>query len=204
MTSHGALGYLQHSNSSLYLLQEYHIPILATIPEKGQTKKLKESYLENLVYHFFRQLWLVLGVKLMEINSNLFSRYVFFYWRCCLHQDLNDLTKSKSGSIMVRSMAWGALLFQSWNPPPEHHFTPHFEAINFSHEWKGGQDSTRCLGDYHQRSSHGYLGRWPVVVSNLIFGIFTLKIGEDVQFDEYFSDGLVQPPTSFTPLTSSG
>ena len=30
--------------------------------------------LENLVYHFFRQLWLVLGVKLMEINSNLFSR----------------------------------------------------------------------------------------------------------------------------------
>ena len=32
-------------------------------------------YLENLVYHFFRQLWLVLGVKLMEINSNWFSRY---------------------------------------------------------------------------------------------------------------------------------
>ena len=31
-------------------------------------------YLENIVYHFFRQLWLVLGVKLMEINSNLFSR----------------------------------------------------------------------------------------------------------------------------------
>ena len=34
------------------------------------------NYLENLVYHFFRQLWLVLRVKLMEINSNLFSRYV--------------------------------------------------------------------------------------------------------------------------------
>ena len=33
-------------------------------------------YLENIVYHFFRQLWLFLGVKLMEINSNLFSRYV--------------------------------------------------------------------------------------------------------------------------------
>ena len=32
-------------------------------------------YLENLVDHFFRQLWLVLGVKLMEINSNLLSRY---------------------------------------------------------------------------------------------------------------------------------
>ena len=26
------------------------------------------------MYHYFRQLWLVLWVKLMEINSNLFSR----------------------------------------------------------------------------------------------------------------------------------
>ena len=34
--------------------------------------------LENLVYHFFRQLWLVLGVKLMEINSNWFSRNLDF------------------------------------------------------------------------------------------------------------------------------
>ena len=33
------------------------------------------------VYHFFRQLWLVLGVKLMEINSNLFSRKVFFVFK---------------------------------------------------------------------------------------------------------------------------
>ena len=33
--------------------------------------------LENIgKYHFFRQLWLVLGVKLMEINSNLFSRWL--------------------------------------------------------------------------------------------------------------------------------
>jgi len=29
---------------------------------------------KTIVYHSFRQLWLVLGVKLMEINSNLFSR----------------------------------------------------------------------------------------------------------------------------------
>ena len=35
-------------------------------------------YLENVVYHFFRQLWLFLGVNLMGINSNLFSRYVRF------------------------------------------------------------------------------------------------------------------------------
>ena len=31
-------------------------------------------YLENIgKYHFFRQLWLFLGVKLMEISSNLLS-----------------------------------------------------------------------------------------------------------------------------------
>ena len=30
------------------------------------------------MYHFFRQLWLALGVKLMEINSNLFSRWLVF------------------------------------------------------------------------------------------------------------------------------
>ena len=35
----------------------------------------KKNNLENIgKYHFSRQLWLVLGVKLMEINSNLFSR----------------------------------------------------------------------------------------------------------------------------------
>ena len=34
----------------------------------------KTNILENLVYHYFRQLWLVFGVKLMEINSNWFSR----------------------------------------------------------------------------------------------------------------------------------
>ena len=38
----------------------------------------KKNSLENIVYHFLRQLWLVLGVKLMEINSNLFSRRLHF------------------------------------------------------------------------------------------------------------------------------
>ena len=37
------------------------------------------TYLENLEYHFVTQLWLVLGVKLMEINSNLFSRYIWYH-----------------------------------------------------------------------------------------------------------------------------
>ena len=43
-----------------------------------QWEKKNNMYLENLVYHSFRQLWLVLGVKLMEINSNLFSRYFIY------------------------------------------------------------------------------------------------------------------------------
>ena len=37
------------------------------------------TYLENIVYHSFRQLWLFLGVELMEIDSNLFSRYIYIY-----------------------------------------------------------------------------------------------------------------------------
>ncbi len=37
----------------------------------------KFYYLENLgKYNFLRQLWLVLGVKLMEINSNLFFEVI--------------------------------------------------------------------------------------------------------------------------------
>ena len=40
----------------------------------------KNTYLENLVYHFFRQLWLVLVVKLMEINSNwVFQVYLSYF-----------------------------------------------------------------------------------------------------------------------------
>ena len=36
--------------------------------------------LENMRnYNFLRQLWLFFGVELMEVNSNLFSRCVFFF-----------------------------------------------------------------------------------------------------------------------------
>ena len=53
-----------------------------------KTSKLNCPYLENLgKYHFFRQLWLVLGVKLMEINSNWFSRY----FRNCLQGRCENL-----------------------------------------------------------------------------------------------------------------
>ena len=47
----------------------------------------KRGWMENLVYHFFRQLWLVLGVKLMEINSNLFSRWMVFCWKLEIDND---------------------------------------------------------------------------------------------------------------------
>ena len=36
---------------------------------------LVHIYGKHSVPYFYRQLWLVLGVKLMEANSNLFSRY---------------------------------------------------------------------------------------------------------------------------------
>ena len=44
--------------------------------------RVNSWYLENIVYHFFRQLWLVLGVKLREIITNLFSRYTNY---CMIH-----------------------------------------------------------------------------------------------------------------------
>ena len=44
-------------------------------PPTWKTNRNKCIYLENIgKYHFLKQLMLVLGVKLMEINSNLFSR----------------------------------------------------------------------------------------------------------------------------------
>ena len=47
-----------------------------------------QNPLENIVWHFFRQPWLFLGVKLMGINSNLFSRpFVFSKPRCTLWSD---------------------------------------------------------------------------------------------------------------------
>ena len=43
---------------------------------KKNAKKVISPFLANIVYHIFRQLWLVLGIELMKINSNLFS--IFF------------------------------------------------------------------------------------------------------------------------------
>ena len=43
-----------------------------------EKKRPKRESLESLVYHFVRQLWLVLGVKLMEISRNWFSRRCVF------------------------------------------------------------------------------------------------------------------------------
>ena len=51
-------------------------PFLASFFLFFLSSLFKKAFLENIVYHFFRQLWLVLGVKLMEINSNLFSRFI--------------------------------------------------------------------------------------------------------------------------------
>ena len=43
------------------------------------------------------------------------------------------------------------------------------------------------LDEWHEEEGAG--------ANSNIFGIFTPKIGEDFQFHQFFSDGLVQPPT---------
>ena len=66
--------------------QSCGIPDLWSVWDPHKTKHTANSHLmsfprnidlENIVYHVFRQLWLVLGVKLMEINSIVFSRYIY-------------------------------------------------------------------------------------------------------------------------------
>ena len=58
-------------SKALRRFRSFQMPLLLG----GGRGTKKNIPLENLlVYHLFRQLWLVLGVKLMEINSNWFSR----------------------------------------------------------------------------------------------------------------------------------
>ena len=61
-------------------------------------------YLENIVYHFFRQLWLFLRVKLMEINSNLFSRYVITVYHHFEKQAPQDAATSHAFQIWKPSV----------------------------------------------------------------------------------------------------
>ena len=56
-------------------------------------------HLENIVCHYFRQLWLVLGVKLMEINSKWFSRYLHLL-------DINDKFVGKYTELVPWIRHW--------------------------------------------------------------------------------------------------
>ena len=59
--------------------------------------------LENMRnYNFLRQLWLFFGVELMEVNSNLFSRCVFFFVMIAAMRQRKDLI-----SIEILSMEPG-------------------------------------------------------------------------------------------------
>ena len=69
------------------------------------------SFLENLVYHFFRQLWLVLGVKLLEINSNWFSRLILF--SCHNPDDWNIPCKKPTNPSGLNRKKIGAAIFPS-------------------------------------------------------------------------------------------
>ena len=66
----------------------------------------KSKCLEKIVYQNCRQLWLVLGVKLMEINSNLCSRYSCT--SCTLQgTNISDLGKRK---IIFKMLFLGEML----------------------------------------------------------------------------------------------
>ena len=55
------------------------------------SKKAPKWCLENIVCHFLRQLWLVLGVQLMEINSKpLFSSWFLFILFDAWHTGVNQ------------------------------------------------------------------------------------------------------------------
>ena len=70
---------------------------------------VSRGYLENLVYNFFRQLWLVLGVKLMETNSNWFSRYLLIscHLTSCHYQSSSPRTRSERRFRTGSSFFWG-------------------------------------------------------------------------------------------------
>ena len=71
-----------------------------------------KDFLENLVYHFLRQLWLVLGVKLMEINSNLFSRLWKKHWSIVIRiAKIRDILFPRWFSLVdsCRSVLWSRL-----------------------------------------------------------------------------------------------
>ena len=75
---------------------------------QGWAQKTIYKYLENIgTYHLFRQLWLLLGVKLMEINSNLFSRYGlynFTFWGGFFPSLPSYLSAMKIGGPHVNSI----------------------------------------------------------------------------------------------------
>ena len=67
------------------------------------------SILESLVYHFFGQLWLVLGVKLMDINSNWFSR-IIKYSSLLLLEFWNPLTPTNGPGLFLLRTRWFRIL----------------------------------------------------------------------------------------------
>ena len=59
-------GYLSHD---LFVIPAISLTPKRMKPDQHVGQKIIK-YPENIVYHYFRQLWLVLWVKLMEINNN--------------------------------------------------------------------------------------------------------------------------------------
>ena len=79
------------------------------------------------------------------------------------------------------------------------------QAVTFSFPIVGGHNSPFQKGHVYNHPEKVTIAELPGSCYHVIFHPITL-LGEDFQFDEYFSDGLVQPPTSIiciSPTDSS-
>ena len=81
---------------------------------------LFQPCLQNIVYHFFRQLWLVLGVKLMETNSNLLSNHPLSDCLRFREDNLTSVTqrlrtKSSSGTKSIHKQTFKGISLTIWS-----------------------------------------------------------------------------------------
>ena len=91
------------------------------------------------------------------------------------------------------------IVFQSHHFSELHRFTKNQKKSQFFFRWGLGF-SPRFSAEHHPgvtifttRPLELVTGRWP-----LKHFVFSPLVGEMIQFDEYFSNGLVQPPTRLT------
>ena len=124
----------------------------------------KSHQLENIVYHFLRQLWLFLGVNLMEINSNdcfpgicLVIQSALLRWLSDPLKWLSDLQRSGMKRSRIESphttpvvavmllFLVNARFIRSWMPwrqPPRWNFSVDLLLEKLRHPWDKKREQT--------------------------------------------------------------